>query len=80
MHPVLNAQESKELISLRRARKLYEVEVWIPVKVKADSEGIANSIPGRRRTEFGAKRRWQFDCARGVRLRQAGPIRDRSGA
>jgi hypothetical protein len=29
-------------------------QVRIPAKVNADSEGKANGIPGRRRTDFGA--------------------------
>jgi uncharacterized damage-inducible protein DinB len=47
----------------------------IPAKANADSEGNANGIPGRRRTVLGAKRRWHFDCAGSVRLRQEKPIR-----
>src|ERR1700679_4015619 len=47
----------------------------IPAKANADSGGNANGIPGRRRTVIGAKRRWHFDCARSVRLRQGKPVR-----
>src|SRR6185437_11601914 len=55
--------------------RLFEIGMRIPAKVNADSEGNANGIPGRRRTDFGAQRRWHFDCAGSVRLRQEKPIR-----
>lgn len=45
-------------------------QMRIPTKENADSEGNANGIPGRRRTVFGAQRRWLLDCAASVRLRQ----------
>src|SRR5665213_1802429 len=49
--------------------------VRIPTKANTDSEGNANGIPGRRRTVFGAQRRWQLDCGTSVRLRQGKPVR-----
>ena len=48
--------------------------VRIPAEANADSERNAKSIPGRRRTVFGAQRRWHFDCPGSVRLRQGGPV------
>src|SRR5208283_4914743 len=54
--------------------------VRIPAKANADSGGNANGIPGRRRTVLGAKRRWHFDCAGGVRLRQGKPNRSAAQA
>jgi len=43
----------------------------IPVKLNVDSGMKPNGVPERKWTAVGAKRRWQDDCPRSVRLRQA---------
>jgi hypothetical protein len=47
----------------------------IPPKTNADSGGNANGIPGRKRTDLGAARRGQLDCAGSVRVPQERPVR-----
>ena len=47
----------------------------IPAKPNADSEGKAEQHSGMNPNTLGAQRRWHFDFAGSVRLRQEKPVR-----